>query len=121
MKPVCKKVILVEGKYDKIRIESLLDATVFTTDGFGIFRNEEKRELFSRLAKTRGIVILSDCDGAGKVIRGHLHTLCPKEGITDLYIPPVAGKEKRKAVHYSIVANVIKNNLKIILHIAIFI
>jgi ribonuclease M5 len=97
MKPVCKKVILVEGKYDKIRIESLLDATVFTTEGFGIFRNEEKRSLFRRLAKTRGIVILSDSDGAGKVIRGHLHTLCGKEGITDLYIPPIPGKEKRKA------------------------
>lgn len=97
MKPVCKKVIVVEGKYDKIRIESLLDATVFTTEGFGIFRNEEKRALFRRLAKTRGIVLLSDSDGAGKVIRGHLHTLCGKEGVTDLYIPPIQGKEKRKA------------------------
>lgn len=97
MKPICKKVILVEGKYDKIRIESLLDATVFTTDGFGIFKNEEKRALFSRLAKTRGVVILSDSDGAGKVIRGKLHTLCGKEGVTDLYIPPIMGKERRKA------------------------
>ncbi len=97
MKPVCKKVIVVEGKYDKIRIESLLSATVITTDGFGIFRSPEKRNLLRRLAKTRGIVILSDPDGAGKVIRGHLHTVCGKEGITDLYVPALFGKEKRKS------------------------
>ena len=97
MKPVCRKIIVVEGKYDKIRIESLLDASVFTTEGFGIFRDEKKRNFIRRLAKTRGIVLLSDSDGAGKVIRGHLHTLCGKEGIIDLYIPPIPGKEKRKS------------------------
>ena len=96
MKPTCEKVILVEGKYDKIRIESLLSATVLTTEGFGIFKNKEKRELLKRLAKKRGLVILSDSDGAGKLIRGHVHTLCGKEGVTDLYIPQIQGKEKRK-------------------------
>ena len=97
MKPRCNKVIVVEGKYDKIRIESLLDATVLTTEGFGIFKNTEKRALIKRLAEKRGLVILADPDGAGKVIRGHLHTLTGGKGITDLYVPPVAGKERRKA------------------------
>lgn len=97
MKPSCRKVILVEGKYDKIRIESLLDATVMTTEGFGIFKNREKRDLLRRLSEKRGLVILSDSDGAGKLIRGHVHTICKKENVTDLYIPPVPGKEKRKS------------------------
>lgn len=96
MRPVCRKVILVEGKYDKIRIESLLDATVITTEGFGIFKNEEKRELLKQLSKKWGLVILSDSDGAGKLIRAHVHTLCGKENVTDLYIPPIQGKERRK-------------------------
>jgi len=97
-KPCCKKVIIVEGKYDKIRLDSLLNATVLTTDGFQLFQDKEKRALFQSLAKKRGIIILCDSDGGGKVIRGHLHTLCGNEGVTDLYIPPIPGKEKRKAV-----------------------
>lgn len=96
MKPRCDKIIIVEGKYDKIRLESLLDATVLTTEGFGIFKNSEKRALIKRLAETKGIVILADPDGAGKVIRGHLHTLTGGRGITDLYVPPTQGKERRK-------------------------
>ena len=96
MKPRCGKVIVVEGKYDKIRLESLLDATVLTTEGFGIFKDGEKRSLIRRLAETRGIVILSDSDGAGGVIRSHIHTLCGGKGVTDLYIPPIHGKETRK-------------------------
>ena len=96
MKPRCKKVIVVEGKYDKIRIESLLDATVITTEGFGIFKNAEKRTMLKHLAEKKGLVILADPDGAGKVIRGHLHTLTGGRGITDLYVPPVEGKERRK-------------------------
>lgn len=96
MKPRCSKVIVVEGKYDKIRIESLLDATVLTTEGFGIFKNAEKRAMIKRLAEKRGLVILADPDGAGKVIRGHLHTLTGGRGISDLYVPPTQGKERRK-------------------------
>lgn len=98
MKPRCNQVIVVEGKYDKIRLESCLDATVLTTEGFGIFKDGEKRSLIRRLAETRGIVILSDSDGAGGVIRSHLRTLCGGKGVTDLYIPPVKGKERRKTV-----------------------
>ncbi len=97
MKPVCEKVIVVEGKYDKVRLESLLDATIITTEGFGIFKNPEKRVLLKKLAEKRGIVILSDPDGAGKVIRGHLHTITGGKGITDLYVPPIEGKERRKS------------------------
>lgn len=97
MKPCCHRVIVVEGKYDKIRLESVLDATVLTTEGFGIFKDAEKRALFRRLAATRGIVILSDSDGAGSLIRSHLRTLCGKEGVVDLYIPPIPGKERRKS------------------------
>lgn len=97
MKPRCDRVIVVEGKYDKIRLESCLDATVLTTDGFGLFHDEEKRALLRRLAKEKGLVILSDSDGAGGVIRSHLHTLTGGEGIVDLYVPPRKGKEKRKA------------------------
>ena len=96
MKPRCNKVIVVEGKYDKIRVESCLDATVITTEGFGIFKNEEKRELLRRLAAMHGLVILSDSDGAGKLIRSHLKSVVGSENVTHLYIPPVKGKEKRK-------------------------
>ena len=97
MKPVCEKIIVVEGKYDKVRIESLLDATVLTTEGFGIFKDKEKRQLFKKLAEKKGIVILSDPDGAGKVIRSHLHNITGGVGITDLYVPQIFGKEKRKS------------------------
>ncbi len=97
MKPCCRSVVVVEGKYDKIRLESCLDATVLTTEGFGVFRDKEKKELFRRLAEERGLVLLLDPDGAGKLIRSHIHTLCGKKGVTDLYIPPVSGKERRKS------------------------
>ncbi len=98
MKPICKKIIVVEGKYDKIRIESCLEATVFTTEGFHIFKDREKRAMLRALSEKVGIVVLADPDGAGKLIRSHLHTVCHKEGITDLYIPPIPGREKRKKV-----------------------
>ena len=96
MKPRCSRVIVVEGKYDKIRLESCLEATVITTEGFGLFRDEEKRNLLRRLARERGLVILTDSDGGGRVIRSHLHTVTGGEGIVDLFVPPVKGKEKRK-------------------------
>ncbi len=98
MKPYCRSVVVVEGKYDKIRLESCLDATIFTTEGFGLFRDEEKRGLLRRLATERGLVLLLDPDGAGKLIRSHIHTVCGTKGVTDLYIPPVRGKERRKNV-----------------------
>ena len=88
--------VIVEGKYDKIRLSSLLDTVIITTDGFGIFKNEEKRALIKALAKERGVIVAADSDGAGKVIRSHLNGLVPPELIINVYIPCVKGKERRK-------------------------
>ena len=88
--------VIVEGRYDKIKITSVFDAVVITTDGFGIFKNEEKRDFIKTLAKERGLIVCTDSDGAGKVIRGHLNGLVPPELITNVYIPRIKGKEKRK-------------------------
>lgn len=90
------KVIVVEGKYDKIKLSSLLDAYILTTDGFGIFKNDEKKALFRRLAAERGLIVASDADGAGLVIRNYFNSIIPKESLFHVYIPAVAGKEKRK-------------------------
>ena len=89
--------IIVEGKYDKIKLDSLLDADVFTTDGFGIFSSEEKVSLFRALAEKRGkIIILTDSDGGGTLIRSHLKSVLPSEKLINLYTPEIKGKEKRK-------------------------
>ena len=90
------KVIVVEGKYDKIKLSSLLDAYIVTTDGFGIFQNDEKKALFRRLAKERGLIVASDADGAGLVIRNYFNSIIPKEYLFHVYIPAIDGKEKRK-------------------------
>lgn len=97
MKLTINQVVLVEGKYDKIKLSSLLDATILTTDGFGIFKEAEKKTLLRRLAKERGILVVTDSDGAGKVIRGHISSILPKEQVIHLYIPKIRGKEARKA------------------------
>ena len=90
------RVLIVEGKYDKIKLDSVLDATVVTTGGFGIFNSREKKALIRRLCRN-GVILLCDSDGAGKVIRGYLKSLLPPERVYDLYIPKIAGKERRKA------------------------
>ena len=90
------RVIVVEGKYDKIKLSSLLDAYIITTDGFGIFKNDEKKELFRRLAAERGLIVASDADGAGLVIRNYFNSIIPKESLFHVYIPAISGKEKRK-------------------------
>lgn len=89
--------VLVEGRYDKVMLENLLDATVFTTEGFGIFNNPEKKALLRRVAETRGLIVLVDSDGGGRQIRSYLTGILPKSGVIHLYIPPVEGKERRKA------------------------
>lgn len=90
--------IIVEGKYDKIKLDSITDADVFTTDGFGIFTNAEKASLFKRLAEKRGkIIILTDSDGGGTLIRSHIKSFIPADRLINLYIPAVKGKEKRKS------------------------
>ncbi|MBQ3865843.1 MAG: DUF4093 domain-containing protein [Clostridia bacterium] len=89
--------VVVEGRYDKARLSSVLDARILTTDGFGLFRDGEKKALLTRLAREKGLVLLLDPDGAGQVIRSHLHGITGGRGVVDLYAPPTPGKEKRKA------------------------
>lgn len=92
-----EKVIVVEGKYDAIKLANIIDATVLQTDGFGIFKDKEKQELLRRLAKTRGLIVLTDSDSAGFLIRNFLGNAVPQEQITNVYIPDLYGKERRKA------------------------
>lgn len=91
------KVILVEGKYDKIKIEQIVDAKIYTTNGFQIFSSTEKRALFKRLAEEKGIILLTDSDPAGFVIRNKLKGILPKDKVTHIYSPQIAGKEARKS------------------------
>ena len=88
--------VVVEGKYDKIRLSNIIDAQIIVTDGFGIFKKEEKRLLLRRLASASPLIVLTDSDGGGKVIRSHLSGILPKDRIIPLYIPQIKGKEKRK-------------------------
>ncbi len=94
---VLDRPVIVEGKYDRQKLLSVLDSTIITTNGFGIFNDREKRALIRRLAEKNGIFVLTDADGAGFVIRNLLRGCVPKEKITHLYIPAVAGKERRKS------------------------
>lgn len=88
--------IIVEGKYDKIKIKSIADACVIQTDGFGVFKNNERLSLIRQLAKKSKIIVLTDSDGAGKVIRSHITSAIPKDRLIQLYTPQVEGKERRK-------------------------
>ena len=90
-------VILVEGKYDKIKLGQIFDATILTTDGFGIFKQKDKLALLRRLAEGRGLVVFTDSDGGGLVIRNYLKGAIPEGKLYHAYIPDLYGKEKRKA------------------------
>ena len=92
-----REVIVVEGKYDAIRLHSAVDATVIETNGFGIFKDKEMLALLRRMAQTRGLLVLTDSDGAGFVIRDFLGGAIPKEQVKHAYIPEIVGKERRKA------------------------
>ncbi|MBO4854534.1 MAG: DUF4093 domain-containing protein [Oscillospiraceae bacterium] len=98
MKPRIREIIVVEGRYDKNTLLQTVDATVLTTEGFGVFRNREKTALIRRLASRRGVILLTDSDGAGFVIRHYLQGALPPDQIKHAYIPDVAGKERRKRV-----------------------
>lgn len=89
--------VIVEGKYDKIRLSNIMEGQIITTDGFGVFRQEEKRLLLRRMAEASPLILLTDSDGGGKVIRSHLTGMIPRDRLIQLYIPPVKGKERRKA------------------------
>ena len=91
-----KEAVIVEGKYDKIKLSSLIDGRIIETGGFQIFSDREKIELLRRLADTRGLLILTDSDSAGFLIRNHIQSCIPKEKIRHAYIPDLYGKEKRK-------------------------
>lgn len=92
-----KQAVIVEGKYDKIKVSNILDTLIIKTDGFGIFKDKNKQKLIRRLAETRGILILTDSDSAGFTIRSFLNGIVPKEQLINVYIPDIFGKEKRKS------------------------
>lgn len=89
--------VIVEGKYDRLRLLSVIDAHIITTDGFGIFKKSEKTALLRALAAKGGVIVLTDSDGAGKLIRSHISSCLAKDKIINLYTPEIFGKEKRKS------------------------
>ena len=88
--------IIVEGKYDKIKLASIVDAVIIVTNGFGIFKDTEKLALIRYYAEKTGIIILTDSDSAGRKIRGYIKGAVSNGKITNVYIPDIFGKEKRK-------------------------
>ena len=95
-KPKIQEVIAVEGRYDKNTLLQVVDASVLELGGFGIFNDREKTALLRRLAETRGIILFTDPDGAGFVIRNRLKGAIPTGRVLHAYVPDVYGKEKRK-------------------------
>ncbi len=88
--------VIVEGKYDRLRLLSVIDANIYTTEGFGIFKKKEKLALFRALAAATPVIVLTDPDGAGTQIRSFLTGVIPKERLIPLYVPQIKGKEPRK-------------------------
>lgn len=88
--------IIVEGKYDRLRVLSVADATVVSTDGFGIFKKSETAALIKKLASRRGIIVLTDSDGAGLLIRNYIKNITGGSDVINVYVPQIKGKEKRK-------------------------
>ena len=96
-----REAIVVEGRYDKNTLSQLVDTVIIETSGFGIFRDKERltllrRPLLRRLAEKRGLIVLTDPDGAGFVIRGHLRGSLPPDRVKHAYVPDIYGKERRK-------------------------
>lgn len=91
-----KQPVIVEGKYDKIKLESLVEGLIITTDGFRIYKDKEKLSLIRAFADNGGVIVLTDSDGAGFQIRNHLKSCIGNRKITNIYIPDIFGKEKRK-------------------------
>ena len=92
-----REVIVVEGRYDKNTLSQVVDATILETKGFGIFKDKAQLRLLRRAAQARGLIVLTDSDGAGFVIRNYLRGVLPPERVKHAYIPDVPGKERRKA------------------------
>ena len=92
-----KEAIVVEGRYDKNTLSQIVDSTIFETNGFGIFKDSQKMELLRRVAEKRGLIVFTDSDGAGFVIRNRIKSCIPAEHLKHAYIPDIYGKERRKA------------------------
>lgn len=90
------RAIVVEGKYDKIKLSSMVDGVIICTGGFRVYKDKEMQAMLRTLAKKQGLAVLTDSDTAGFKIRGFLRSICGKENIVDVYIPDLYGKEKRK-------------------------
>ena len=90
------KPIIVEGRYDKIALENVVDTLIIVSDGFGIFKNKAKCEMIRKLAEKNGIIIMTDSDSAGAVIRGYIKKIVGNAEIINVYVPCFKGKEKRK-------------------------
>ena len=88
--------VIVEGRYDKLRLESVIEAQILVTDGFGLFNHDEKSKLFRALARKTPLIVLTDSDGAGKLIRSRITSSVPADRLIHLYVPRIAGVEKRK-------------------------
>ena len=91
-----EQAVVVEGKYDKIKLSSIIDAVIIPTNGFGIFKDAEKLELIRYYARKTGIIIMTDSDSAGFSIRNHIKGAVRNGKIINVYIPDIMGKEKRK-------------------------
>ena len=96
MKKAIREVIVVEGRYDKNALSQVVDATIITLGGFAVFNDREKLAFLRKLAQKRGLILLTDSDGAGFVIRNYLKGAIPKEQVKQAYIPDIPGKERRK-------------------------
>lgn len=91
-----KEAIVVEGRYDKNTLSQIVDAPILETSGFGIFKDKKQMDLLRKVAETRGLIVFTDSDGAGFVIRNHLKSAIPGKYLKHAYIPDVMGKERRK-------------------------
>ena len=92
-----KEAIVVEGKYDKNTLSQIVDAPIFQTDGFSILKDKQQLELLRRVAEKRGLILFTDSDGAGFVIRNYLKGAIPGQLLKHAYIPDIPGKERRKS------------------------
>lgn len=98
---MCEKIkisqaVIVEGRYDKLKLSNIIDAFIIETNGFGIFKDKKKLSFIKRIANERGIIVLTDSDHAGFMIRNYISSGVPKDKIINVYIPDIKGKEKRK-------------------------
>ena len=88
--------VIVEGKYDKITLENVIDALIIPTNGFSLFKDKQKCELIRLFAKREGVVVLTDSDSAGNIIRNHIKNIANGGKVYNVYVPCIEGKEKRK-------------------------